>query len=373
MAVVKDFRTETRGNLARLAPHVRQAIAAGMQAKLATPPAQQRVAPHVQAAIATAAQPKLEQPHAAQQKVPAHVQPAVAWQNRPNSPVQQTSLRLAAAPGVSAKTILEPGKEPSDALQLKRLPPPRTATASSVIQREIGDRGADLVGKYVRTEDGFMGMIDMFHPETGVYQIATDGEDAFAVGSDPYWRVVDDFSGEYLWHEARRLRPKMATLVSNHLQEENVLPYEERGGLLYGLDGELLNPRGFDREKGVVSFVLTRNFDLLLGSGHTGLSRGHAVVAAGTLRIKDGRAMYKANESGHYMPEGLTEVRGIKYLKRYYPWISFPRGNVGVWFLEGNLNQQRKEQARNQMVKILLEQDKETRRRRKQALAQILS
>src|SRR6185503_10410881 len=124
--------------------------------------------------------------------------------------------------------------------------------------------------------------------------------------------------------------------------------------------GELLNPKGWDSKPNVVSFVITQNGELRLGRGHTGLSKGHTVIIAGILKIVDGVASYAGNESGHYFPEGLEEVRGIKHMHRLFPWIKVPKSSVGKW-LPSELSPY-EDRARELMITMLTTSDPEERK-----------
>ena len=208
-------------------------------------------------------------------------------------------------------------------------------------------------------------MIVGYKADTDAYEIQMDAQrdddNFYVVGSDPYWRVVSESSEAYLYKEARRTRPKyMMSLKTSHLQPHDELQYVERGGKMYGMDGELLNPHGYESTPNHISYVVTQNGDLRLGRGHTGLSGGHAVISAGVLKIVNGVATYAGNESGHYFPEGLAEVRGIKHMHRLFPWIIFPPTSIGKWMSEELADL--KVEARKDMITLLTSTDKEQRR-----------
>ena len=246
----------------------------------------------------------------------------------------------------------------------------------ATIQREIdprdprGPAGSDLLGRFVRNQHGEMGFIREYQLKSNAYGISksVDGEvEFYVVGTDPYWRVVSDDAGGYLYKFARRENPKnMMSLKTHILQDENKIDYKLENGKMFDLDGQLLNPKGESLGKpNVVSFVITQNMDLLIGYGHTGLSKGHTVIAAGTMTIKDGVASYYGNESGHYFPQGLEEVRGIKYMHKCFPWIKVPSDSVGRW-LPDDIGKSKYDVARQSMIDILLETDKNKRQKMKE-------
>ena len=300
--------------------------------------------------------------------------PPIAW---PPSPGQSAAPVGKPGIGSSAQRKASAAVEPNAVRFLPAPAPPQRRgprATQTIIQRQIdprdprGPRGDDLIERYVRSDHGEMGQIVDYHAGTNTYCIAIPpsiDEEFFVVGTDPYWRVVARESAPYLWNEARRQKPKgMLTLKSDLMQPENIIKYEVRDGKMYGSDGQLLNPASETTSSpNVVSFVLTRDLNLLIGYGHTGLSKGHTVVAAGILKIVNGEASYHGNVSGHYFPQGLEEVRGIKYVHRHYPWIKFPRNAIGV-HLPDNLTVGEGE-ARQSMIDILLSSDKEKRKEMK--------
>ncbi len=225
-------------------------------------------------------------------------------------------------------------------------------------------KGSKLIGNYVRSNDGDMGIIMDYHSKTNVYEVIKQGvgetfneeDQIFVVGTDPYWRVISDESWKTLSLIGRRSRPKaMISLKTDHLQEKNIIDYRLDNNTMLDSDDLPLFP-----VKKKVSFVITQNIELIIGDGHTGLSGGNAVILAGMMEIENGKAKYVGNESGHYFPQGLEEVRGIKYMMRHFPWVRVTKSNFGKW-LFGDSGDSHPE-ARNSMIDIVEEPDKTKRR-----------
>ncbi len=146
------------------------------------------------------------------------------------------------------------------------------------------------------------GMILNYHEKSNAYEVAKEGGDEpfYVVGSDPYWTVVPENIGDSVYATRRTKPQRMLSLKVPELQNAEEIKYRVVGDQMQDLNGHPLSPKGESSGKpNVVSFVVTQAHELKIGYGHTALSKGHTVIMAGTLHIKDGVATYYGNESGH--------------------------------------------------------------------------
>jgi hypothetical protein len=187
------------------------------------------------------------------------------------------------------------------------------------------------------------------------------------VESDPDYTLINEAIGEELYPWRRKKKKYTLTNKAYDLQDDNEIEYKVVGEKMVDMEGKLLSPKGRSGG-GVVAFVLMQNGSLRIGSKHTGLSKGHTVLMAGELQIINGEVKYMGNESGHYMPELLEEVRGLKYLHRLFPWIKITAGNIGKHLPEKVKDDEEKGKIHASMKELLRSDNKKKRRELKQDL-----
>jgi hypothetical protein len=200
-----------------------------------------------------------------------------------------------------------------------------------VIQRLIGAGGQENVGRWVVAKDSMVAQIVRAERATymdgkkrqdvpWLYELEfQNGGRGFAHESDAYyWLLEPEKVKEYLINppKAGYLIPMRSSVLQT---DEETLKFRVSVGLVYDASAKPMNC-------GKVSFVIDANGVLLLGTQHTGLSKGRSVTMAGEMSIHEGRARYESRQTGHYYTTVEEQTKGLAYMKQHFAWI----GNLDV-------------------------------------------
>jgi hypothetical protein len=152
-----------------------------------------------------------------------------------------------------------------------------------------------------------------------------------AMQDDPNYDLVP--SAQEADHR-RRLAANKGTLIP---VRTNSLQKPQESDEIIVTDNKLVDSTGRPRNDGIeIAFVITDSGDLKLGSLHTGLTGGNAVMMAGEVEIKQGVVKYTGRRTGHYWTSAEEETRGLLYMQKKFPWIqnTEPKPEVKRTFLE---------------------------------------
>jgi hypothetical protein len=200
------------------------------------------------------------------------------------------------------------------------------------VQRVIGNAGAANTGRMVHDRDYVLAKIKGITPPSYmgtpwpvapvIYNVSfvNNNETGFALGQDPnYWLVEKEKEPEFTKDHGKRAA-KLIPLRSPVLQGL------ANGTFILNQEAGTIKPgEGGDYEDGNYPFVILADGSLSISpaqaGGHTGLSKGGAVLMAGELTIQSAKATYRSCRTGHYYTRPEEEKRGLEIMKARYSWI----------------------------------------------------